>query len=69
MIPSETHTYTFMKTLMMRLATGPAHENAGGIFIGNREAIFISTVYVPCFWATGIIHENKTDTIRDRSDA
>jgi hypothetical protein len=23
----ESHVYTFMKTLMMRLATGPTHEN------------------------------------------
>jgi hypothetical protein len=31
-----------MKTNMMHLATGPTHENAGGIFIGtayDRRAI------------------------------
>jgi len=29
------------KTLMMRLATGPMVENAGGIVIGNHEVIQI----------------------------
>jgi len=27
----------FIKTLMMRLATGPMHENAGGNFIGTAN--------------------------------
>jgi len=30
-----------MKTRMMQFATGPTHENAGGIFIGNHFVIFI----------------------------
>ncbi len=30
---------------MRDFATGPAHENAGGIFIGNGKAIFIATAH------------------------
>lgn len=33
--------HTFMKTLMMHFATGPTHENAGGIIIGNRGDRFM----------------------------
>ena len=32
---------------MMHFATGPTHENAGGIFLGNGSAIFILYACVP----------------------
>jgi hypothetical protein len=42
MIPYQDTCIRFRKTIMMHLATGPTHQNAGGVFIGtayDRRAI------------------------------
>jgi len=31
---------------MMHFATGPTHENAGGVFIGNGSAVFMNRMHV-----------------------
>jgi hypothetical protein len=41
MIPYQDTCIRFRKTIMMHLATGQTHENAGGVFIGNGGAVFI----------------------------
>jgi len=38
-----------MKTIMMHFAPGPTHENAGGVFIGNRGCGFhANLLWPPC---------------------